>query len=282
MRARVPFLVGQFLLVAAVAWPYAKGAATAWHTDLPGAAGNYTALLGALAMAWLRWSRLAGLPPGRGLVATLLAAAAGATVVVGHELDLLAVTGLGLIGLLATLLYQEHGFQGLAALRLPLLLLLCTVPFPGRLLEPVTGFLLDATLAGSLFLLPLFGLSPEVYGYTLVMPAGTVTLVRGCSGLDSVLLFVPLTLLLLEANRPLGRWRYAALFLLSMPLAFGANLLRVLIETCLVGHTGRNVQEGITHDLLGAVALVLLIGILFGLGRWAHHAHGQRLGGCAP
>lgn len=276
MRVRRLMPFAELLAVCGLALAFAQGAWQSWRYDPPGAAANYTALLGAGLMAFLRRDRLRGAPaPGRLALTLPVLCAAGAMFVVGERLDLLALAGLGLLGIVAAMLHHHRGLRGVVAMRLPLLFLLLAIPVPGRFVAPITAMLLDWTLAIAAAVVGWFGVESEVSGYTLTMPAGNVTLVRDCSGLEGLLLFAPLTLLLLEAHRPLGGARYAFCFLLAAPLAFAANLVRVLVETILVGTTGREIGGDASHDVLGAAALVAAALTLWWLARRGHRAHAR-------
>lgn len=267
----------QALGIAGLLLPYLASAVTVWNSNPPGSAGNYTALLGAAVLGWTRWERLRGARAGRPWLACLSFAAAALLLVVAHQLDLLAFVGVGCVGLVTALLYQQYGLPGLVAMRLPLLLLLISVPVPGRVLAPLLRGFLDATLLATIAATRLCGLAPEVSGYTLTMAGGgRVELVEHCSGLDGFLLFVPLTLLLLEANRPVGRGGYLLVCLLAAPAAFFANLLRVVVESLLVAAGLRGTEADTVHEALGLGALVLAAAIIWGIGRLAHRRYRRR------
>lgn len=263
-------LLAQALAIAGLGVDYFLGAIASWSSDPLGSAGNYTALLGAVTMAWVRWDRLRNAAPGRDLTAFVGFAVSASLFTAAHQVNLLALVGLGWCGTVASLLYQQYGWRGLVAMRLPLLLLLVSVPFPGRVLEPLVPMFLDATLWCVTTLLQGVGLAPEINGYSLDMAGGSVTLVRDCSGLNGAVLFVPLTLLLLESCRPVGRWRYLLVCALAAPLAFLANMLRVFVEAVLVAKGLRGEEPDTLHEVFGIVALLLSAAAIWFTARVAH------------
>ncbi|GAB4150139.1 MAG: hypothetical protein Fur0037_18590 [Planctomycetota bacterium] len=285
MNAVALLRIGQALALAGILIPCVRGAMDTFARDPRGAAANATALLGAIALAWVRRSRLHASREGNPWVATAALALLSPPLLLSSSLDLLAPVELCWIGMLAALLYQERGREGLAGMRLPILMLVLAVPIPGRILQPLVREFLAWTMDATLMCLALFGIRPEVSGYTLELGNGAITLVRQCSGLDGLLLFIPLTILLLEASRPMGRLRYACLIATAAVVAFGANLARVVIESVLV-HLGlRGGETGAWHEILGIATLALGAAAIWCGGRIARRsfraAAQNRSGGAA-
>jgi exosortase B len=158
--------------------------------------------------------------------------------------------------------------QGRAAVRalwFPLLFLVFMVPLPGVLVDAMTGPLkqwVSILAENSLYAL---GYPIARSGVTLSIGPYQLLVADACSGLNSMFSLSALGLLYMYLmGRP--SWLHNAIMLLSiLPVAFAANIVRVLILVLITYHLGDEAGQGFLHGSAGMVlfmsALILIMGI---------------------
>ncbi|GEM_PF-2537757 len=177
--------------------------------------------------------------------------------------------GVGLATLLAVTLCLRalHGPGSLPRFYLPLAFFLLSLPVPGGVLSAATKILLDGAAWASEVVLGLTLSSVERTGYTFIFANGeAVSIVEDCSGLGGILLLPPLALLFASWPRPLSPVRFGVLFLLSIPAALFANLLRILVTSWLIAGGMKIGADSWFHEGVGIAGLALSIGALFWIG----------------
>jgi exosortase B len=158
-------------------------------------------------------------------------------------------------------------FKGTAALRaawFPLFFLVFMVPLPGPLVAAVTGPLKAAVswVASEL----LFGLGLPVSRSGVILTVGPylILVADACAGLTSMFSLEAVGLLYLNVVRHESAARNLLLSLLVVPIAFCANVVRVLVLVLVTLHFGDAAGRGFLHSFAGVmlflVALALTIG----------------------
>jgi exosortase B len=159
------------------------------------------------------------------------------------------------------------GFRGVPALRLmwfPLFFLLFMVPLPGSVVAAVTAPLKAAvsTVAGNV----LYWLDYPVARSGVILSVGPYQLLvaDACAGLNSMFTLEALGLLYLNLMRSTSAVRNVALAILIIPIAFVANIIRVMILVLVTYHFGDEAGQGFVHSFAGmvlfGVGLVLMLG----------------------
>lgn len=265
------------ILVAAVAvlWPFARILWDTWQGGAQSTAGNLLALGCTALTAWLRLDRLAGCAPGRSLPGLVALAMACACYALSLRLDFMTGIEAGVLVAIVAALHLGHGWRGIVAMRLPLLLLALSMPPPSIAVESITAAVLDRTVALVVALLQLWWPEVSSNGYIITMPASHVTIVRDCSGMSSLFLIAPLALLLLEPHRPYGAVRYALLGAFALVLALATNTARVLISAVLENAGVEGALDGALHDALGLAGLVIAAAALLWVARVAARSHAR-------
>jgi exosortase len=257
------------LLAVALLAPYLELLLMHWFSASGHAMASLLALAAAIMVAWLqRPAALAGPPQRNGLGLALLA-----VFVLAYALALSVLTRRTLVGgsataIVACLCYLRYGGQGLQRLRYPLLLALLAIPFPGRLLDFLTYHLVGlASLVGTTVLSWLVaGVSQE--GSVIVIAGhGAVEVVEDCSGLDGVLLFLPIAVTVVYFQPRLSGIAKAAILALAMPLALLGNLLRILLSGLLQVHYAELNRSEAFHQVVGIISLGLALLALIWLPR---------------
>lgn len=173
-------------------------------------------------------------------------------------------------------------FKGGAALRLawfPLVFQLFMVPLPEALVAAVTAPLKSAVSASAAWLLHLLQYPVGRSGVILTVGPYQMFVADACAGLNSMFTLEALGLLYMNLMGYTHAWRNAALAVLLVPIAYCANVIRVMVLVLVTYHFGDEAGQGFVHGFAGmflfAVALVLMLLVDSILGRFLP-AHAQR------
>ncbi len=167
------------------------------------------------------------------------------------------------IAVLAGLLLVFKGGQALRVAWFPLFFLLFMVPLPSILVGAVTGPLKSAvsTVASSF----LYELGYPVGRSGVILTVGQYQLLvaDACAGLNSMFTLEALGLLYMNLMKYTSAARNVTLAILLVPIAFAANVTRVMILVLVTYHFGDTAGQGFVHDFAGMVlfmvALVLML-----------------------
>lgn len=210
------------------------------------------------------WQRRAALlstprqPNGWGLVLVIWAALQSLVATLGAELFTARVSFL--IALFGTVLYLG-GTRWIKILLFPFALLLFMIPIPAIIYAALTLRLqMLASQLGEI-MIGWMGIPVLRAGNTLQLPSQTLDIAEACSGIRSLLSlgFLSLVYAYFTDKRVWMRW---ALLLATIPIAIGANGIRVAI-TGLLSEINTELARGAYHEAEGyivfVVALVALI-----------------------
>lgn len=163
-------------------------------------------------------------------------------------------------------------FKGGRALRLawfPLFFLLFMVPLPSILVGTVTGPLKSAVSAVASSILYAMGYPIGRSGVLLTVGQYQLLVADACAGLNSMFTLEALGLLYMNLMSYKSAARNVTLALLLVPIAFVANITRVVILVLVTYHFGDAAGQGFVHDFAGIVlfmvALVLMLAVDKGL-----------------
>jgi len=145
------------------------------------------------------------------------------------------------------------GPKGLKAVWFPLFFMLFMVPLPGSLVASVTGPLKSAVsvVAGGL----LYELGYPVGRSGVVLTVGNYQLLvaDACAGLNSMFTLEALGLLYMHLMNYSNPVRTTVLAVLIIPIAFIANIVRVMILVLVTYHFGDEAGQGFVHSFAGMV-----------------------------
>jgi exosortase len=222
---------------------------------------------------WQRRKVLASIPVEpvwSGLAIIVLALLVYLLGVIGAELFL---SRSSFILLLAGLVIYFLGWGYFRALLFPWAFLFLMVPLPTLVLSEVTFPLqfLASNLASSL--LALVGVPVLREGNIIQLATMSLEVAEACSGIRSLVSLVTLAVIygyLMESSIVLR----VALTLAAVPIAIGANSLRVMGTGLLGFYWGPDKAEGFFHTFSGWVIFILALGMLFGV-HWILRFLGQ-------
>lgn len=157
-------------------------------------------------------------------------------------------------------------FKGASALRMawfPIFFLLFMVPLPGPLVAAVTGPL----KAGVSFIASeiLFAVNYPVSRAGVVMTVGPylILVADACAGLTSMFSLEAVGLLYLNIVKHPSKWRNVAIALLVIPIAFVANVVRVLVLVLITYHLGDVAGRGFLHGFAGLLLFIVALTMIF-------------------
>jgi exosortase len=242
-------------------WPVIQGLMAAWRTD----PDNSHGLLIPFISGYLIWTQRAALAsePRRASGAGLGVLAAGLALYVlsaaGHiEMGQRVALVVALNG---AVLYNFGG-RIFRRLWFPLLFLFLMIPLPVTLVGAVSFPLQLFATECSYYLLQALAVPVEKVGNLLRFPQGTLEVAEACSGIRSLLSFFSLALVFAYL-RP-GRWPGKLFLVLSaIPIALGANILRITASGWAAFVYGIQAAEGFLHDFSGFALFALGLAAFF-------------------
>ena len=181
----------------------------------------------------------------------------------GHHLDLLA--GRAACGPRHGVVELHHGAPA-AALRLalfPIFFLIFTVPLPGPLVAAVTGPLKAGVSFVASELLFALGYPVSRAGVILTVGPYLILVADACAGLTSMFSLEAVGLLYLNVVKHPSAARNALLAALVIPIAFIANVIRVLVLVLVTYHLGDAAGRGFLHGFAGMLLFVLALILIF-------------------
>ena len=158
-------------------------------------------------------------------------------------------------------------FLGRKALRIiwfPLFFMLFMVPLPGTLVAAVTAPLKSAVSAVASNLLYHLGFPVGRAGVVLTVGPYELLVADACAGLNSLFTLEALGLLYMNLMRYTNALRNVVLAVLIVPIAFVANITRVMILVLMTYYLGDEAGQGFIHGFAGMV--LFMVGLMLMLG----------------
>ena len=185
--------------------------------------------------------------------------------VFGRSQDISILEIGALIPILAGTLLAMRGWAAVRALWFMLLFTAYLVPLPGVFVDGITGPLKQYVSAVAEQILYIAGYPIARNGVMLTIGQYQLLVADACSGINSMFSLSAIGLLYLYLMQRKG-WLHNGLILTSLlPIAFCANIVRVVILVLITYHFGDEAGQGFVHVFSGMVLFVvaLLIILLF-------------------
>lgn len=219
--------------------------------------------------AWLLWRQIPEMRrdavPGNSWLTALVLIPSLGLYVFGRAYDFISLEAAGLYGVGLAMLYALLGLPLLLRNWFPIFYLAFTVPPPQWLLDRVTAPLKQFVSYAATEPLHAVGIPLAREGVTIFVAQYQLLVEDACSGMNSLIGLVAISLLYIYLMRG-SSWIYS-LFLTSLviPIAIVANILRIMILILLTYFFGDDVAQGFSHFtaglLLFATALLLVFAI---------------------
>lgn len=251
-------------LVGAVAWSYAPTLSDLWafwQVNQDYSVGMLVPLIAAY-LVWRRRTELARLsasPCWWGLAGLLLAQVIR---MAGVYYDYASLERMSLFLTMLSLVLLALGATVFWRLRWVMLFLALTVPPPGRIHRAVSLPLQDLATSSTVFLLELGGEWVTREGNVLRVNDGEpIAVAEACSGLRMLAAFVVVgATFALLVSRP--AWQRIVLSLSSIPIAIGANALRLVCTVAFFSTASGSGFEAAFHDIAGFVMMPVAVALM--------------------
>lgn len=167
-----------------------------------------------------------------------------------------------LLGIVALL----WGRAGLRKLWFPIALIAFVVPIPGSMLDALLLPLKDWVSAIVDTVLHALGYPIARNGVLLMIGSYRLLIADACSGLNSMVALSGIGLLYVYLAAHRSRFRNAALLASILPIAFAANIVRVMLLVLITYYGGESAGRAF-HDHAGLFEVLLAFGAFFALDR---------------
>lgn len=229
------------------------------------------------ASAWLLWQRLG--PAGGRRPPASPAPLAGYTLllagllayVVGRSQGVLLFETISIIPVAIALLLLTEGWSAVRIGALPIALLIFAVPLPPDLVAALTAPLKNAVSAVAANILAMAGYPVARTGVILMVGPYQLLVADACAGLTSMFTLEAIGLVYMALRQHPSIARNVTLGVLLVPIAFAANVIRVLILVLVTYHFGDDAGQGFVHSAAGivlfATATLMMLATDFMLGK---------------
>jgi len=221
----------------------------------------------ALVSAWLvldRRNQLAALHKAPAPAAGTAVLACGLLLyVVGRSQSLPLFEVTSQIPVFTGLVLLFYGWRGMRVLWFALAFLVFMIPLPGFVLYAITGALKEHVSALAETILHYAGYPIARSGVVIQIGQYQMLVADACSGLNSMYSLSAMGLLYLYLVRHASAWRNALLLAAVIPVAFSANVLRVIVLILVTYHLGDAAGQGFLHGAAGMLLFVMALGLLF-------------------
>lgn len=180
---------------------------------------------------------------------------------VGRSQDIILFEVGSQIPVLLGILLITRGPSAAHALWFPLFFLLFMIPLPGFIVDAATGPLKQHVSILAENILYHFGYPIARSGVVLTIGQYQLMVADACSGLHSMFSLSAMGLLYLHLMQRTSITRNVILIASILPIAFIANVVRVMILVLVTYHFGDEAGQGFVHGFAGI--LLFVVGLLF-------------------
>lgn len=185
----------------------------------------------------------------------------------GRAFDFISLETAGLYLAGVSTLYSRIGFRALAKVWFPVAYLAFLLPPPGWLMDQLTGPLKQFVSASAMNILSAVGIPVAREGVTIYVAEYRLLVEDACSGMNSIVGLVAVSLLYIYLLRA-SSLRYAALLTAAtIPIAIAGNIVRVMTLILLTYFFGDEVAQGFLHVTAGLFLFVIDLLLVFALDR---------------
>ncbi|MDP3086330.1 MAG: exosortase B [Rubrivivax sp.] len=180
----------------------------------------------------------------------------------GSSQDIIMFQTSSQILVLASLLLIFRGGAALKAAFFPLFFLIFMIPLPEALVAAVTSPLKSAVSAVASSLLYNLGYPVGRAGVIMTVGPYQLLVADACAGLNSMFTLEALGLLYMNLMGYTSLRRNVALAVLLIPIAFAANIVRVMILVLVTYHFGDEAGQGFIHSFAGMVLFMVGLALM--------------------
>lgn len=237
-------------------------AGTAWSGDEQ---GHGPVILGvSLWLLWRRRAELLALPYApASFSGSAVLALAFVSYVIGSSLEIVQFEVGSLVIASAAVLLLARGWAGLRMGLFPLFLLIFIVPLPGVFVQTITVPLKTSVSYVAEWLMHGLGYPIARTGVILAIGQYQLLVADACAGLTSMFTLECLGLVYVNLIGDRSTLHKTLLAILIVPIAFLANVVRVVILVLVTFHFGDAAGQGFVHGFAGIVLFVVATVLMF-------------------
>jgi len=184
--------------------------------------------------------------------------------VFGRTQQFLRIELVSQILVLAAIALYYRGWPGLRLVWFPLFFLLFVVPLPYGTVMAITGPLKSAVSVVATTVMSALGYPIGRSGVVITIGQYQLLVAEACAGLQTMFTLEAMGLLYTNLMAYRSAVRSVILAVMVVPVAFFANVVRVIILVLITYHLGDEVGQGFVHGFAGmvlfAIALVFIMG----------------------
>ena len=187
---------------------------------------------------------------------------------IGRTLDILVLEIGSQLFILSGCLLLLGGWRALRLAAFPMAFLVFLIPLPGNLVDTLTGSLKQVVSSVAENILYFAGYPVARSGVVLSVGPYQLLVADACSGLKSMFSLSAMGFLYIYLMQHTSWVRNGLLIAALIPIAFLANVVRVMVLILVTYHFGDAAGQGFVHDAAGIVLFVvaiLFLGVLDGL-----------------
>ncbi len=182
--------------------------------------------------------------------------------VVGRALEIVLFEVGALAPVLAGILLAMRGWPALRAFWFPVFFVAFLLPLPGVFVDALTGPLKEQISEITVRLLHAAGYPIARNGVIITIGQYQLLVADACSGLNSMFSLSALGLLFMYLTARASVLHNAIVLASVLPIAFAANIIRVLVLILVTYHAGDAAGQGFLHGAAGIVLLMVALAIL--------------------
>jgi exosortase B len=183
--------------------------------------------------------------------------------VVGRSQDIYIFDIGSQIPVLIGILLLTRGVPALKALWFPLFFIVFMIPLPSFFVDAVTGPLKQHVSELAEAILYQAGYPIARSGVTLTIGQYQLLVADACSGLNSMFSLSAMGVLYLYLMRHTSWLRNGVIIASLLPIAFVANVVRVIILVLITYHFGDEAGQGFLHGFAGILLFIISLLFLF-------------------
>lgn len=217
-------------------------------------------------LVWLGWQKRAALfaAPSRRAPASGIALLTFGLLlyVLGRSQQIILFEVGALAPILAGMLLAMRGWPALRAFWFPLLFVVFLVPLPSTFVDALTGPLKQQISQVTVRLLSIAGYPIARDGVVITIGQYQLLVADACSGLNSMFSLSALGFLFMYLTARTSLLHNFIVLASILPIAFVANIFRVLVLILVTYHFGDAAGQGFLHGAAGIVLLMAALAIL--------------------
>jgi exosortase B len=183
--------------------------------------------------------------------------------VVGRILGASSLEFLAHLMVVVAILLFTRGWAHVRLLWFPLVYLVFVIPVPASLIDLVTGPLKQQISSLVTAILASVGYPIARSGVVISVGQYQLLVADACSGLNSMFSLFALGTLFMYLMRRESTVHNVIVFLMIAPIAFIANIVRVIILVLVTYHFGDEAGQGFLHGAAGIFLMLVALALLF-------------------